>query len=298
MQVIGQRVLERLQTIEMLPEFRAALVSLAEYESAADDSIGPNVCSFLLTLYQLLGGTNEEHVLPFVEAWSMLRAMLSHLDHLQDGDIDAKLSPTPSHVPTQYNAAFAYYILATALLDDLDSQTIPVSRLLHLRRMWTDSLLCAASGQQRGLIHSNTPNGERVTLEHYQQSAEAKSGSIFGLAFGGAATLATDDLRLVRASHAIGKVYGTLLQFADDLLDASIDATSALTLPHAYAMAREGAVVPSSQELYLFWRQYIYPTYLDQVKKTVDAIAPTARLDVLHLFTVTFEKQPNRGPHL
>ena len=47
----------------------------------------------------------------------------------------------------------------------------------------------------------------------------------------GLATLLTDDLTLVDALTQVGEIYGTLVQYADDLRDAVDQPNAALTLP-------------------------------------------------------------------
>ncbi len=285
--MIRELVDQRLRAVMVLPEFRAALTELAEQDEEAA-LIQPEVHSFLQTLYLRLGGTDARSVQPFVGAWVLLRATISRLDHVQDGDTDETQLQADSSVASLYNAALAYYVLSTALLDELETKSIPAARLFRLRRLWADNLLCAASGQQRDLGYAKFGGVEHSGLEHYQQAAEAKSGTVFALAVGGVAALASDDTLVIQACRCIGHVYGTLLQFSDDLLDASQQTRAVLTLPQIYTTTRGVDPMASRQELSIFWRQYIYPAYLTQVEQALKELPHTARTDVLQLFAVTF----------
>ena len=71
-------------------------------------------------------------------------------------------------------------------------------------------MLRMAAGQQRDLIFS-VDDVAHMSLDEYQQIAVAKTGATFALAFGGTATLLTDDMELVETLAAVGEVYGTLL---------------------------------------------------------------------------------------
>ena len=69
------------------------------------------------TLQLVLHGESQQ-ITPFRMAWGFMYAVTVRLDHLQDHD--PVVDPLPTDQPNaQYNLIFAYYVLATSLLDDL-----------------------------------------------------------------------------------------------------------------------------------------------------------------------------------
>lgn len=165
----------------------------------------------------------------FQAAWFGLYGAICRLDHLQDGDPEAAPLPALGTIGAQYNVVFAAYVLAESLLDDL-TPLVPTARLLRLRRFWGDMLLRMASGQQHDLQSGAVGLSD---LDTYQQIAQAKTGATFALACGGAALLCTDAPATIAALTYAGEVYGTLIQYGDDLHDAATQPNLTLTLPRA-----------------------------------------------------------------
>ena len=165
-----------------------------------------------------------------------MNAATGRLDDVQDNDPTD--DPLPFHEPAvQYHLVLSYYVLATSLLDDLASTDIPLQRLAALRQLWSQLILRAASGQLCDLIAAHNPTAQGDSLTYYQRLAQAKSGSIFALAFGGTAALLSDDAGFVQLFVGIGEIFGTLVQYGDDLLDDTHQPNATLTLPAAYAQA-------------------------------------------------------------
>lgn len=285
-----ERIIRRLETIAVLPSTRAALATMVTQEWSVDDEEQQSRLAAIGKLYALLGGDDEYCIETLAAAWATLRAALARLDHLQDQDPEDHPLPTVAHTGAQYNIVFAYYLLASALLDDLDEHDISALRVSRLRRLWTDSLLQAASGQQEDLTGVSLGQDRGLAaLDHYQQVAQAKSGAIFGLALGGAAILATDDAAAINACRTIGELYGTLIQFRDDLADEIRQTNSTLTLPQTYGAALstyESQVPPHT--LHPYW-QYIYNAYRDQARQVLDCFPPKVQAGVLGLLFASFE---------
>lgn len=284
-------VLRRIANIPVLPEARAALHLMVERDWNADESIEDRRrCeSVFRAIYGELGGQGQSFE-PFLTAWLILRAALLRLDHLQDNDISELVLPRDElSIAEQYNLVFAYYVLAMALIDDLDETAVPTRRIRYLARLWNDTMLWAASGQQRDLGRSGPTEPQEAVFSHYQETIQAKAGAVYGLGLGGVAALATDDHRVVRAISAVGQIYGALLQFSDDLLDASSQANPDLTLPEVYRKAAAlSGIIGQAEHLNYYWA-YIYRTYLNQVEETIKDLSEEVQLALLELFHNTFD---------
>jgi hypothetical protein len=239
------------------------------------------------TVQSLLGGATEA-VEPFIAAWSLLYAAISRLDYLQDGDpVDDPL-PTDDRPSAHYNVLLGYYILAESLLDLLSPDDIPIHRILRLRGLWTHMVLRMASGQQRDLI---TPDHDSIDspLDFYQELVQSKTGATFALALGGLATLLSDDQKMIDTLTLIGEIYGTFLQYSDDLLDVATQPNSTLTLSKALAgscPAQESNETAHTPEA--FWG-YLYRLYRRQVESVLADMPISMQQGILDLFARTFE---------
>lgn len=217
-------------------------------------------------------------------AWMGLYVAICRLDHLQDGDPESEPLPALGTMGAQYNVVFAAYVLAESLLDDL-APLVPAARLLRLRRFWGDMLLRMAGGQQRDL------QGDAAGLDDldtYQQIAQAKTGATFALACGGAAILCTDDDAIIAALTYAGEVYGTLIQYGDDLHDAASQPNLTITLPRALRdhpmFARD-----DDQEhiLATFW-SYLLTSYCQAVQQALANQPARIQQHIGELFTQVF----------
>jgi hypothetical protein len=193
---------------------------------------------------------------------------------------------------TQVLRPWAYhYVLATGLLDMLSAEVIPVQRILRLRQFWTDTMLRMAGGQQRNLTARTTDRTDEP-LDHYQQLAQAKTGAAFALAFGGTAILLSDDRRLTEALTVIGELYGTLIQYSDDLLDAATQPNPTLTLPEALRLARPAHVSDQAGYTPASFGDYLYRIYYEQAALTLTGLQSDVQAGILNLFAQTFDPQP------
>ena len=294
---MADRIMQRLAALPVLPEARAALAWLVEHdwhgEEFGQEREGSQAT--LEAVYRALGGDPKD-LEPFLLAWLTLRATLSRLDHLQDNEITnpAPLSAVAS-IGEHYNLVFAYYVLATALLDGLDDTALPPRRLRELTRLWNDTMLWAASGQQRDLARIGPQDQVDAALEHFQEAIQAKAGAVYALAFGGTAVLATDDTQTIAALSLIGQIYGILLQFSDDFLDANAQTDPALTLAQVYTRVRtiSGLALPPHQ-LQHYW-DHIYSCYIEQVEQVLAILSPQVQAPVRALFRSTFDSWPHEG---
>jgi hypothetical protein len=285
-----EQAAQRLHHVALLPELRSMLQCMVVYDEERT-SRHPHWGAVIPIVQRLLGGTNTP-IEAFAAAWSLMYAVIVRLDHLQDGDpVDDPL-PTIDQLGAQYNLLFGYYVLATSLLDLLSPDQIPANRILRLRELWTDMILRMASGQQRDL----TMSGDACDspLEYYQQLAQAKTGATFALAFGGTAILLTDDAQIINALTLIGEIYGTLLQYSDDLLDESTQPNPTMTLPQALALVRPAHVSDNIHTPTAFGA-YLYRVYHEQVMQALVCLPVGVQQGILELFDKIFGLQQNEA---
>lgn len=284
-------ILERIPQ-QVLPESRAALAFFLEQDRGAKGIVQERLqaeAAALEAMYSAFGGKTGG-LQAFLSAWLMMQAAFFRLDHLQDNDI-SNLAPynDRASVGEQYNLVFTYYVLAASLLDDLDEVLIPAKRIRLLIRMWNDSVLWVASGQQRDLARTGPRAQVDAVLEHYQETIEAKAGAVYALGFGGTGTLATDDQESITALSLVGRIYGTLLQFSDDFLDAAAQTDQALALPQVYSNATKasGLALPS-HDLQQYWN-HLYWSYFGEVQAALATLPTEVQRVILKLFRNTFE---------
>lgn len=103
-----------------------------------------------------------------------------------------------------------------------------------------------------------------------------------------------DDLLVIEALILVGKIYGTLVQYSDDLADAAQQPNATATLPHLLSH------LPLSQGIAelgpaAFW-SYLYRQYRAAAAAALAPLSPPAQQSVLTLFTRLFEPQHSRRP--
>jgi hypothetical protein len=247
---------DRLAGLGLRPAFAVALSHLLAVDVSCLAQHPPVVATFA-TLAAVLQ-TPDAVLSPFRTAWTLMYATIGRLDSLQDGDPIVAPPQVPS-IGAHYNLVFASYILATSLLDDLVEE-VPAARLLRLQRWWSDCMLRMADGQQHDLESGAEPRSFDA-LAVYQQIAQAKTGATYALAFGGLAMLLTEDDELVASLTQVGEIFGTLVQYADDLRDAASQPNPALTLPELLPFLPLDTPHQLDHIASAFW-SYLYPTYL------------------------------------
>ncbi|NJO82633.1 MAG: hypothetical protein HC828_07275 [Blastochloris sp.] len=214
-------------------------------------------------------------------------AAIRRLDELQDDDPTDHPLPFATLPGVRYHLVLALYALADSVLDDLPDSLAP-ERRLRLRRFWNDTMLRMADGQQRDLLapHQETP----LTLDAYQAIAQAKTGANLCPRLSGvAAVLTTDDSHVIQTLTRCGEIYGTLLQYHDDILDAAMQATTAPTLPaalHAHPLMQQTEA--PHQTLSHFWA-HLYPHYRTAVHQGLRTMPPRVQDALTHLFQAVFE---------
>jgi len=244
----------------------------------------PPIVAMFALLPELLQGT-AQIVTPFRAAWTLMYAAIGRLDSLQDGDpMPTEAASAMPSLGAHYNLVFATYVLAASLLDDL-AEVVPAARLLRVQRLWSDSMLRMADGQQHDLA-SDGGAYDVSTLAAYQQIAQAKTGATYALAFGGLAMLLTDDADLITAMVQVGEIYGTLVQYSDDLHDERTQPNQTVTLPAVLRCLPLATTHSLTQIEAAFWT-YLLPIY-QQAAATALAAFPELQTPIARLFTDVF----------
>jgi geranylgeranyl pyrophosphate synthase len=283
-QPLLESLTQHLDASQMLPELRQALLTIAQADGRHLDR--GQLWAWLIPALQAMFGDTDEHAQPFAHAWGLMNAATGRLDDLQDHD------PTDDPLPfsrpdVQYHLVLSYYVLATSLLDDLSPAAIPPQRIANLRRLWSNMVLRAASGQLRDLLAPEAVD-QPDQLTYYQHLAQAKSGSIFALAFGGTATLLSDDAALIQAFTVVGELFGTLVQYGDDVEDMAAQPNATLTLPMIYATtAGERAAGGPSPTPHHYW-SYLYQRYYAYVEQILQSLPNELREPLRQIFRRAF----------
>lgn len=273
-------IIAQLHSADILPELRSILVELV----AADiDRLGRDKALQSIPIIARLFTSSEncsDIVVPFSAAWLTMYAAIIRIDDLQDGDTILPPFPTTISVHSQYTILISYLILAQRLLDLINPVLVPTNRLARIRQLWTSMILRMGGGQYRDLTSSLNIESTLI-LNQYQQTAQAKTGSTFTLAFGGTAMLFSDDPNIYESLAVIGEIYGTLLQYGDDLNDAAIQPNTTLTLPHALISAQTDLnpteIFPS-----------IYTAYYMAMEKCLHPLPQTIQEGIRGIFDKTF----------
>lgn len=277
------RVTQRLSTVDVLPELRRMLVRLSEADQRWSVERWP--WGWVIPAVRAALDSTVISVDHFQAAWTVMYAAIVRLDQLQDGDAVDDPLPAPLPDVVHYNLLLSYYILAESLLDNLAEERIPAHRVLRVKRLWSDMMLRTASGQQRDL--SIAGESGHPMLDEYEQIARAKTGSTFALAFGGVATLVTDDQELVDACLTLGDLFGALVQYHDDILDAASQPNATLTLPVALARALP-EIATQGRSPQDFWA-YVYQAYRRYAEHVVAGVPEPIGAALLDVFTRAFE---------
>jgi Polyprenyl synthetase len=273
---------QHIASMSLLPELQDQLQQAIYHDLSNDSYQHPWLT--VLQRTQLLLGAELAATSSFLAAWRLMYHAICHLDHLQDGDpiensVFQQLSPAQ-----QYGLVFGYYTLATCELARVED-SVNAGRIVRVQRFWSESMLRMASGQFRDLLMTNPVTVIERSPHTYQELAQAKTGATFALAFGGAAMLHTDDQAIITALQHLGELYGTLLQYSDDLLDAEDQPNATLTLPNIFDQTHFQMAQPEKR--HAFW-QFVYKTYYTQATSTAQQLPPALRTLLLELFDTTF----------
>lgn len=221
---------------------------------------------------------------PFQAAWLVMYAAIQRLDHLQDGDVeDVPLSFLHS-TAARYNFVLGCYVLGSSLLDDLDGG-LPPERVQQVRRLWHDMMLRMVAGQQLDLYSQNVPR-TLLAADDYQALVRAKTGATYLLAFAAPALLSGANDQTVSAFALVGEIYGTLLQFFDDVRDATTQQGGA-SLPHV--LQTSFGVVPELLPALLYGQ--LYPAYRSAALQAIENLSQSIQDGIRALFAIVFETQ-------
>lgn len=230
----------------------------------------------------------------YISGWRRLYTAILLLDHLQDDDpIDDWLAEmTP---PLRYHLAFSVYAAAQQALNVLTTAISP-TRFVRLHGFWTKTVSHLALGQYCDLTGTVTPmNGTAdQTLDAYEAIAAQKTGSVFALAFGGSAMLATDDPAQIDAAGAAGLLFGLLLQYQDDLLDAPNQTTQPQTLTFVRALAAGYGVDPTAALPATAAWAFVYAHYLRGLESILAPLPEAAQDAITTSFHKTFGAPPKQ----
>ena len=279
--MISPDIATRLASVELRPEFVEGLTQLLALDVEQLQQHPPIVAMFakLSAVLQAPAAV----LAPFRAAWTLMYATIGRLDSLQDGD-PIKAPPQLASLGAHYNLVFASYLVAASMLDDL-AEEVPARRLLRLQRWWNDCLLRMADGQQHDLASADEPRSFD-TLAVYQQIAQAKTGATYALAFGGLAMLLTEDEMLVAGLTHVGEIFGTLVQYTDDLSDAVSQPNAALTLPDLLQfLPLDSARQP--EQIAAAFCAYLYPIYLQAALGALSGY-PSLHRQITALFADVF----------
>lgn len=265
------------------------LIALAASDAARLQQY-PHLALLFAALHQAFGIDARSALTTFSNAWMVMYAAISRLDELQDDDTTDTPLPVTGPAGLQYNLVLALYILGASLLDELVG-LVPERRLLRLCRFWNDTLMRMADGQHADLAAANSTT-HSFSLDEYQQTAQAKTGATFALAFGGAAMLLSDEEQVVTSFTHVGEIYGTLIQYSDDIHDAKEQPDVPLTLPNVLAAHPQlGTYHNSQQTLAAFW-SFTYTHYRCSALEVLHALPASLHTPIATLFTQVFEDSP------
>jgi Polyprenyl synthetase len=277
-------ILNQLDTLEVLPSLRHMLAHMASHDvqGLADSHHWDAVIPVLASLLHVGPGASEL----FGTAWRLTYAAICRLDHLQDGDLigDSQFATLPANI--QYQLVFSYYLFATSFLDTLDPAVISAQRLCQLRQLWTSALFRVAGGQQSDLAVGaalQPPPG----LESYQAIIHNKAGALFALAFAGTALLSTVTDETIQVLYTVGDLYGTLVQYVDDLTDAADQPNQTATLATALVLDRPD-LEPFGERAPRAFFEVLYCSYYAQTIELLSPLPVTFRDGILGLFHESF----------
>lgn len=229
---------------------------------------------------------------PFIRSWQELYTLTILLDHVQDGD---ELAPTWfAQLPQalQYHLIFSTYALAQDSVHG-PYPDIPEHRVARLLHLWSRSVTHLAEGQYRDLTETATDDieGSQSLLDSYEAIIRLKTGVLFALGFGGAAVLTTDDEDCINAALGAGEIFGMLLQYGDDLLDAEAQSQQRSTITLQRALQRslpEGSEEGTAQ---LTWA-FVYATYVRSLATILAPLPASVRDAIQLLVQETFGPPP------
>ena len=272
--------LERVQHLPMLDSARPLIEAMIAHDETLTARSFALYMGDLERLYVSLGGTERLACRWFVRAWWTLISAVTMIDHLQDDDPDPHpiLHELPN--PLQYQLAFTYFALASAVLDPIDETSTDGHIRRHLRRLWNDGILLLAAGQIEDLQSSSEALEMEQLLHRYAELADAKTGKAFALLLGGTALLAGAKQHVLDLVIQVGTQLGCVIQMADDYADDS-ELTAKVSLPTVYEQLRRTSPdFPDTMTLYL---EYLMQQYATRIEGLIDQLPMAAQSPVRDL---------------
>jgi hypothetical protein len=89
----------------------------------------------------------------------------------------------------------------------------------------------------------------------------------------------------------VGEIFGALVQYNDDVLDAAAQSNPTLTLPGAFQQAFPlSGLAANEHSASAFWA-YIYQAYRAHVSQLIKDVPPDVQAGILFLFANAFERR-------
>jgi hypothetical protein len=212
-------------------------------------------------------------------AWHMMYGMIIRLDDIQDNQPIYPPFPSGIDLSTQYNILFSQYLVAESILDDLIKNNLSVYRYIKIRRFWSDMMIRMSSGQYCDIRSKNQPILQDIAI-NYQKIAQSKTGATYSLAFGSIGLILFEDKKIYENLAVIGEIYGTLIQYGDDINDYESDTDKSVSFVD---------VVKNSEINAIHMYNYIYSIYYKHVELNMINFPEELKNSIRSLFAKTFK---------
>jgi len=188
-------------------------------------------------------GADPRIAIRVAAANEIFMAGLDVLDEVEDNDQSTLIDV--AGVPRAINTGTALLLIAQRLLLTLPAHGAPIEQSIALTSILTEAGIHATGGQDTDLA---TSTGQQTSSAEALAIARAKSGALVAGTAKLGARVGTADPALLALYHQWGEHFGTLLQIANDIGDATSETKSdaaqrKATLPLIFARGeeREGA---------------------------------------------------------
>ncbi len=220
----------------------------------------------------------KEHIDIITNAWHMMYGMIIRLDDIQDNQPISTPFPSDVNLSTQYNILFSHYLIAESILDELIIYDMPINRYIKIRRFWSDMMIRMSSGQYCDVCSKNHTIDKDIAIK-YQKIAQSKTGATYALAFGSTGLALFDDKSIYEGLVVIGEIYGTLIQYGDDINDYEVDMNKSTSFVD---------IVRESEIETLSMYNYVYSIYYDHVELNMKDFPEQIKIVIREIFKKTF----------
>lgn len=271
-------MLNRLDSISIDSDLQKNL-----YDIYMADSIRFSKRTALNVIYEIASSldsyeSSQECIAILNNAWHMMYGMIIRLDDIQDNQPIAPPFPNDIDLSTQYNILFSQYLIAESILDDLISNNLSIYRYVKIRRLWSDMMIRMSSGQYCDICSKNQPIEQDIAIK-YQQIAQSKTGATYALAFGSIGIILFEDKSIYESLAVIGEIYGTLIQYGDDINDYESDMDKSVSFVD---------IVKKSESSPIHMYKYIYSIYYEHVELNMINFPDQLKNSIKGLFVKTF----------